>query len=64
MAKKARTTFQKFEKERARQQKQHDKAQRQLVVKTQRTSSRTRLEDELESDGIHPISHAVPDTLA
>jgi hypothetical protein len=65
MAKKARATLQKLEKERARQQKQLDKAQRRLVVKTQRTSSTTRLEDdELESDGMHLVPHAVPGTLA
>jgi hypothetical protein len=65
MAKKARATLQKLEKERARQQKQLDKAQRRLVVKTQRTSSTTRLEDdELESDGMHSVPHAVPGTLA
>ena len=63
MAKKARATLQKLEKERARQQKQLDKAQRRLVVKTQRTSSTTRLEDdELESDGMHSVPHAVPGT--
>ncbi len=65
MAKKTRATFQKREKERARQQKQNAKAQRRLVVKTQRTSSTTRLEDdELESDGMHSVPHAVPGTLA
>jgi hypothetical protein len=46
MAKKARATFQKQEKERARQQKQHDKAQRRLVAKEQRASSTSRLEDD------------------
>src|SRR2546430_947646 len=35
MAKKSRATFQKREKERARQQKQHDKAQRRVAAKTQ-----------------------------
>jgi hypothetical protein len=51
MAKKARATFQKQEKERARQQKQHDKAQRRLVAKEQRTASTSRLEDDKrESD--------------
>ena len=55
MAKKARATFQKQEKERARQQKKHDKAQRRLVAKAQRTSSTPHLEDdELESDGKPP----------
>ena len=57
MAKKARATFQKREKERARQQKQNAKAQR--------TSSTPPLEDdELESDGMHPVPHAMPGTLA
>jgi hypothetical protein len=52
MAKKARATFQKNEKERARQQKQHDKAQRRLVAKEQRIASTSRLEDDKrESDG-------------
>ena len=60
MAKKARATFQKREKERARQQKQNAKAQRRLVAKAQRTSSTPPLEDdELESDGMHPVPHAV-----
>ena len=43
---KKRATFQKQEKERARQQKQHDKAQRRLVAKEQRASSTSRLEDD------------------
>jgi hypothetical protein len=64
MAKKARATFQKREKERARQQKQHDKAQRRLVAKAQRTSSTPLEDDELESDGMHPVPHAMPGTLA
>lgn len=65
MAKKARATFQKREKERARQQKQHDKAQRRLVAKAQRTSSTPQLEDdELGSDSVHPLPHGVPSTLA
>ena len=46
MAKKSRATFQKREKERARQQKQHDKAQRRVAAKAQRASSAPRLEDE------------------
>ena len=55
MAKKTHATFQKQEKESARQQKQQDKAQRRLVAKAQRTSSTPRLEDdELESDGKRP----------
>jgi hypothetical protein len=63
MAKKARATFQKQEKERARQQKQHDKAQRRLVAKEQRASSTSRLEDDgLESDGMRQAPQAVPGT--
>jgi hypothetical protein len=55
MAKKARATFQKQERERARQQKQHDKAQRRLAAKAQGASSTPPLEDhELESDGKRP----------
>jgi hypothetical protein len=55
MAKQSRGTFQKREKERARQQKQHDKAQRRLVAKAQSTSGRPRLEDdERQSDGKRP----------
>src|SRR5437870_5543797 len=44
MAKKARATFQKREKERARQQKQHDKAQRRVAAKAQSASSAPRLD--------------------
>jgi len=61
MAKKARATFQKREKERARQQKQHDKAQRRVAAKEQRASSALRLEDhelELASMGLEP--HGAP----
>ena len=57
MAKKSRATFQKREKERARQQKQHDKAQRRGAAKEQRASSAPRLEDhelELASMGREP----------
>ena len=55
MAKKTHATFQKQEKERARQQKQHDKAQRRLLAKAQSTSGRPRLEDdERQSDGKRP----------
>ena len=46
MAKKTRATFQKREKERARQQKQHDKAQRRLAVKAQRASTAPASDDE------------------
>ena len=61
MAQKARATFQKREKERARQQKQHDKAQRRLAAKAQRTSSAPPMEDEvLASAGMPPGPQAVP----
>ena len=46
MAKQSRGTFQKREKERARQQKQHDKAQRRLAAKERRTAGATRMEDD------------------
>jgi hypothetical protein len=62
MAKKPRATFQKREKERARQQKQHDKAQRRLAAKAQRTSSaRPMADDVLESAAIRLEPHAVPE---
>jgi hypothetical protein len=61
MAKKSRATFQKREKERARQHKQHDKAQRRLAAKEQRASSPTHLEDDvLAIAGIPLEPHAVP----
>jgi hypothetical protein len=61
MAKKSRATFQKREKERARQQKQHDKAQRRVAAKEQRTSSAPRLEDhELELASIGREPHGAP----
>jgi hypothetical protein len=61
MAPQARATFQKREKERARQQKQHDKVQRRLAAKAQRTSSAPRLEDdELALAGTRPGPHALP----
>ena len=61
MAKKARATFQKREKERARQQKQHDKAQRRLAAKEQRAASAPRMEDdELALAGIRLGPHALP----
>ena len=62
MAQKARATFQKREKERARQQKQHDKAQRRVAAKAQRTSSALPMEDDgLESAAIRLEPHAVPE---
>jgi hypothetical protein len=61
MAKKARATFQKREKERARQQKQHDKAQRRMAAKEQRASSAPRLEDdELELASMRLEPHGAP----
>jgi len=54
MAKQARETFQKRAKERARQQKQHDKAQRRLAAKERRSA------DAPEVVGLHPEPHAVP----
>jgi hypothetical protein len=61
MAKKARATFQKREKERARQQKQHDKVQRRLAAKEQRASSTLRMADDaLEIAGMRPGPHAAP----
>jgi len=46
MAKKSRATFQKREKERARQQKQHDKAQRRVAAKAQRGPSAPPMADD------------------
>jgi hypothetical protein len=61
MAKKTHMTFQKREKERARQQKQHDKAQRRLAAKAQRASNAPHMEDDThESAGMSPGPHALP----
>ena len=61
MAKKSRATFQKREKERARQHKQHDKAQRRLAVKAQRASTAPAREDEAgASAGMSRGPHALP----
>ncbi len=61
MAKQARETFQKRAKERARQQKQHDKAQRRLAAKVRRADSAPySAGDEPEVVGIHPGPHALP----
>ena len=61
MAKKSRATFQKREKERARQHKQHDKAQRRLAAKERRGADAPHTEDdEPEVVGLHPEPHAVP----
>jgi hypothetical protein len=60
MANKARGTFQKREKERARQQKQHDKAQRRLAAKERRATGAPRMEDDApEVVGMHPGPHAL-----
>jgi hypothetical protein len=61
MAKKTRATFQKREKERARQQRQHDKAQRRLAVKAQRGSNGPARDDEPgASAGMSREPHAWP----
>ena len=58
MAKKSRATFQKREKEKARQQKQQDKAQRRLEAKTRRDAGLPPLEtddpEELVGIGMGP----------
>jgi hypothetical protein len=61
MAKQSRETFQKRAKERARQQKQYDKAQRRLAAKERRGTGAPRMEDdELEVVGLHPEPYAMP----
>ncbi len=61
MAKQSRATFQKREKERARQQKQQDKAQRRLAAKARRAGSAPHIEgDDLASAGMRPEPHALP----
>jgi hypothetical protein len=61
MAKKSRATFQKREKERARQQKQHDKAQRRVAAKAQRGASAPPMADDaLAITGLRPGLQAVP----
>lgn len=61
MAKKSRATFQKREKEKARQQKQHDKAQRRLEAKTRRDAGMPLEEtDEPELVGMGSGPQAVP----
>jgi len=62
MANKSRVSFQKRDKERARQQKQHDKVQRRLAAKVQRTSSAPPMADDaLASTGMHREPQAVPE---
>jgi hypothetical protein len=61
MAKKSRATFQKREKERARQQKQHDKAQRRVAAKAQRGASAPPMADDAFAiTGLRPGLQAVP----
>ena len=61
MAKKSRATFQKREKEKVRQQKQHDKVQRRLAGKERRDTGAPRMEDnDLEIVGMRPGPHAEP----
>ena len=61
MAKKSRATFQKREKERARQQKQHDKAQRRVAAKAQRGPSAPPMADDaLAITDLRPGLQAVP----
>ena len=59
MAKQSRGTFQKRAKERARQQKQLDKAQRRLAAKERRGAPRME-DDEPEVVGVHPEPRVVP----
>ena len=62
MAKKSRATFQKREKERARQQKQQEKAQRRLESKERRAASAPHLAGEdLDIAGIRPGPQALPE---
>jgi hypothetical protein len=61
MAKKARATFQKRAKEKARQQKQQDKAQRRVEAKARRAASGPRLDgDEAEVADMRPGPHVLP----
>ena len=64
MAKQARATFHKRAKERARQQKQHDKAQRRLAAKEQRAGGVPPMEGgDPARAGMHLGPHAVPTPL-
>jgi len=61
MAKQSRGTFHTREKERARQQKQHEKAQRRFAAKARRASSAPHSEgDDPARAGMHPEPHALP----
>ena len=60
MAKQSRASFQKREKEKVRQQKQHDKVQRRLAAKERRDTGAPHMEDnELEIVGLRPEPHVV-----
>jgi hypothetical protein len=62
MAKKSRATFQKREKERARQQKQKDKEQRRLEAKERRAASGPHLAgNDATIAGIRPGPQALPE---
>jgi hypothetical protein len=62
MAKKARATFQKRDKERIRQQKQQEKVQRRLEAKARRASSGPRIAgEEADIAGIRPGPQALPE---
>ena len=61
MAKQSRATFQKREKEKIRQQKQQDKAQRRLAAKARRGTGVPAIEDDaLESVSMHAGLPVVP----
>jgi hypothetical protein len=62
MAKKSRPTFQKREKEKARQQKQKDKVARRLETKERRPSQALRIQGEdPDIAGIRPGPQALPE---
>lgn len=62
MAKKSRPTFQKREKEKARQQKQKDKEARRLETKERRSSPGSRIQGEdPDIAGIRPGPQALPE---
>ncbi len=62
MAKKSKTTFQKMEKEKARQQKQREKEARRIQAKATRADSKTRIEGEdPDIAGIRPGPQPLPE---
>ena len=62
MAKKSRPTFQKREKEKARQQRQKDKEQRRLETKERRATAGPRIGDEdPDIAGIRPGPQPLPE---